>query len=121
MTLDLAADSETFVVDFGQTVKYRATPNATAREDLRAVVNLEPVDDTGGDDKAMPFAGKRAPVLHVLMRNSLTAGVTPSEIEQNLRSAEIEVAYPLGDTARWRRIQRILRHNAGIVLLEVSQ
>ncbi len=121
MTLDLAADSQTFVDDFGETLKYRATPNTAAREGLTGNVNREPVEADGGDDRATPYPGKRSPMLHVLIRNSATVGVTPAEVEQNIRSAEIEVAFPKGADARWRRIQRVLRHNDGVVLLEIQQ
>lgn len=113
MTLDLQADSAIFVADFGETIRIRTDSTARART-VTAVVNRNPV----ADSVEAPFAGRRPPLMHVLLRNSSTHGAQPSEINED--TFEIEADYPQGADPRWRSGIKILRHNAGTVLLEVA-
>lgn len=112
MTLDVSADSAVFVNDFSETVRFRTNRDAEARS-VSMVVNRQPIEE----DDAQPHHGHRAPVLHCTAQNDGTKGVTPDEVENNV--SEVEIAFPLGATARWRRINRVLRQNKGAVLLEV--
>ena len=123
MILDLSADSALFVADFGEVIDFRTAPSATTRAGILADVNREPVDTEGGDDKASPFAGRRSPVINVLVRNHATLGIVPTEVA--IDTSELKIAYPLGAATeaaglRYRRIVRIVRHNAGLLLLEVQ-
>lgn len=113
MTLDLAADQSVFFADFGETVRFRANADATPRS-ITANVNRQAVSD----DQDAPFAGHRPPVIHVMARNSATTGIDPTEIVDD--QSEVEVAYPVGGTSRWRRIIRTVRANTGCVLVEVQ-
>lgn len=122
MPIDLAADAA-LMTDFDEAVDFRVSPNATAREDLGAKVNRTELDAQGREDSAGPFNARRQAVMHVMLRNHATAGVLPTEIVP--RSSEVKVAYPQGAATeatglRWRRILRILKHNAGFVLVEVQ-
>lgn len=113
MTLDLAADSATFVADFGLTVRFRADGNASPRS-IKANVIRGGVEDDG----EAPFAGRRAPRVRLVVRNHATLGVLASEVQEDL--SEFEVAYPEGADARWRRVVRIAKHNEGVLLIEVE-
>jgi len=113
VTLDLAADSGIFVGDFGESVGFRLSSLIDTRT-VTAVVNRMPISDDGDT----PFSGRQSPVLHVLFRNHATLGVLPSEVVAD--ASQIETSFPMGATARWRNVLRIVRHNAGTVLLEVQ-
>lgn len=112
MPIDLAADSHVFTQDFAEPVRFRVDDEATPRE-IKANVNRQAVNDAS----EQPFAGTRPPTLHVMARNDADSGIVPSEVVDDV--SEIEVAFPLGATPRWRSVLRILRQNPGCVLLEV--
>ncbi len=123
MTIDQATDSAALFMDATEILRFRVSPSATPRENLQAKVRRNPIGTTEGEDKGSPFPGHRAPVMHVQLRNHATAGVLPSEIVE--KTSEIEVPFPLGASTeaaglRWRKITRILKHTAGVVLLEVQ-
>lgn len=113
MTLDLENDSAIFVADFGEALQFRLNDAGDAR-DVTANVNREAI----ADDQGPPFAGHRPGVMHVMVRNHATLGVTPDEVVNDV--SEIKVDYPKGATAAWRPINRTLKQNAGCVLLEVQ-
>lgn len=112
--IDLAADSAVFVGDFGESVKVEVSGGAPRV--VTAVVNRTPFEDTPD----APYAGHRRQPLHLLFRNSQTYGLTPAEAK--LESTKVRVAAVLGDKAsvRLRPITRLIRHNAGTVLVEVN-
>lgn len=111
--IDLAADRNIFVADFGETLRFRANSDATPSS-ITANVNRNPVED----DRATPIAGSRMPRLHIMIPNGGDSGVAAEDIVAE--TSEIEVAAVLGATPRWRVIDRIIRHNAGAVLVEVT-
>lgn len=113
MTIDLTADAGIFFTDFAQTVEFRGNADTEARS-ISANVNRQQVED----DRELPYAGSRIPTIHIMARNDSTYGVLASEVEPEV--SEIKVAFPEGATARWRQILRVLRSNAGCVLLEVK-
>ena len=113
MTIDLAADNAIFVQDFAEAVSFRPTPEADSRQ-IEAVPNRDSIDDGPGS----PFAGQRQATMHWMVRNDATDGITPSQITED--ESELQVASRVGDTPRWRPIQRILRQNKGCLLLEVT-
>lgn len=115
--LDLAADSAVFMQDFAETVRFRAAPGGASPRSVRANVNRQPIDEANSPGDS-PTAGRRSPKLHVMLRNHASLGVLPTEIVAD--TSEIEVAYPLGAAVRWRRVLRIVKHNAGCLIVEVQ-
>lgn len=102
--------------DFGESVGFRVSEAGLSRT-IDANLNRQPFEDAAGSGPE-PFAGNRPAVMHVMVRNHATLGVLPSEIVED--QSEIEVASKVGGTARWRRIIRIVRQNAGCLTLEVQ-
>lgn len=113
----IVADAAMLVspADFGEAVRVREEPGAAARS-VYATVNRQPVDDA--EDTQQPYPGRRAPVIHVALRNHATLGMAAAAVRDNV--SEVAVAYPLGGDARWRRVLRIVRHNPGVVVVEVQ-
>ncbi len=113
MALDLSIDGAMLVSDFGESLRFRINSEGTARE-ISANVNRNPLEE----DSDGPYPGHRRAVIHVMVRNDSDAGVTPDEVVND--SSQIEIDYPLGASVRWMFINRILKQNAGCVLLEVQ-
>ena len=110
--VDLAADSAIFFNDFAESVRFRPD-SARLDRTVDAVLNRQPNEP----DNVDPHEGHRSPVIHAMLRNDATNGVEPDEVEPNI--SELEIEMPLGGDKRWRKINRVLRQNAGCVLLEV--
>lgn len=113
MTLDIAADRDIFFNDFAESLRFRADSAATPQA-ITANVNRQPVTN----DNAAPMPGARRPLMHIMVPNGGDNGVAAASVVED--RSEIEVAYPKGGTARWRRVVRILRHNDATMLLEVG-
>lgn len=112
--IDLAADSAVFTADFGESVKVEVAGDAPRV--VQAVVNRTPFEDTAD----APYAGHRRQPLHLLFRNGNPHGLTPSEAR--LETTKVRVAAVQGDksSVRLRSISRIVKHNPGVVLVEVN-
>lgn len=114
VTLDLANDAPIFFIDFDETIRFRANDAATPREGVLANVRREGVED----DTDAPYAGHRAPLIHVMTANTTTKGITATEVVEE--TSAVELAYPVGATVGWRTINRVLKANTGCVLLEIG-
>lgn len=113
MTLDLTIDAPVLIADFGESIGFRLNSDDDTR-DITGTINRMPIEGDGDS----PFDGHQSPRLHVLVKNHATEGVTPDEVVND--ESEINVGFPIGTTARWRKIVRVVNANAGAVLLEVN-
>lgn len=113
MTLDLTVDAPVLIADFGESIGFRLSDAGDTRG-ITGTVNRMPIEGDG----AQPFDGHQSPRLHVLVKNHATEGVTPDEVVNDV--SELNIGFPQGVTARWRKIIRVVNANAGAVLLEVN-
>lgn len=109
MPVDLAADAPVFFGDFAETVVYR--PKTGATRSIQAVVDRDPP----------AFLAEAAGFLvngcHVIVRNSVTAGMAASELL--VGGDRLDVADRPGGTLITRTVTRIVQQDAGVLRLEI--
>lgn len=106
---DIAADAATFVNEFSESVVYRPF-GGTART-ISALVNRFPPNQLPG----VPEASLPSVVLTV--RNNATTGISSTELDTG--GDRLDVAIRYGETASTREIARLLKSDAGLVVIEV--
>lgn len=78
---------------------------------ISALVNRQGVEDLEGAPEG------KAPVLHITVLNSATAGIASYEVD--ISGDKISVPVRLGETAQEMRITKILSQDAGMLKLEL--
>jgi hypothetical protein len=115
MTLDLAADAALFLTDFAEAVIYKPRPTlavpAPAPRTIQAIVDRNP------PAFLMEADGFSVPTIHLVVRNSASAGISSAEVDTG--GDQVDVPVRLGEAAVTKSIVRIVQQDAGILRLEV--
>ena len=113
MTLDLAADQDVLFSDFGEPAIIR--PAGLPARGVDVVVNRDAVDE-------QPDGGARMARRHLMIKNSSSKGLTPAEATKQHGGDVPDITFfenQGDDEAITKPINRVLRQNAGVILVEV--
>jgi hypothetical protein len=115
MTLDLAADQDVFFADFAESGQV-TPPGGSARDVSLLIYRQQPA--------VQPDGGARVRSYHIGIKTSATEGLTADEALQEADGDVPTVTFPesVGDASGshiTRPINRVLRQNAGLLLVEV--
>lgn len=113
MALDLAVDQDVFFADFAE--DGQVTPVGGAARDVSMLIyRQQPTVQTDG--------GARIRSYHIGLKTSATDGLTADEALQEADGDVPSVTFPesVGDSTNITRpINRVLKQNAGMLLVEV--